>query len=162
MTKIDFNKRLSKKGTAIAVVCIVLFILLGFVAAIVGHVVYLHNQEAKIVNYKHREGAELRMRNDGTLVYVYDNKTTVDVKEVLELSEGASLRVVRVVSENRVLPTTDKINVAEEPHVYLLLQVVSEAGNKTTNYYLEIVSKEEYQPDGQLPPVIVGDTPIIQ
>ncbi len=162
--KINLNGKLSKKGTIIALALVAAFVLAGIVGAVVGHKSYIDKQGAEIVNAPFTEGVSLRRRADMTYVYVYEeNAESVDVTKVLELSKGASMRVQKVVNESGVaLPTHSVINVKENRHSFVLLQVTSDGGAHVRSYVLEIVSREEYRPDDKMPAVNVDDDPIIQ
>ena len=156
MQKIDLNKKLNKKQTTIAVIAIACFVILGIVGAIVGNVLYLDSQEAKIVNYSSSNNAPLRMRNNGSFVYVYKDATEIRLTDVLELSKGATLSVIRIETdpEKEALSAKTEIDLTAHPHVTVFLQVKSKSGKKTTDYMLEIVSESEYRPDEKLPPLI--------
>ena len=156
MKKIDFNKKLNKKQTIIAIMSIACFVLLGIVGAILGNVLYLDSQEAKVVNYSSSNGSSLRMKNNGSLVYVYKDTTAINLSDVLELSKGATLKVIRVETtpDKESLPPQTEIDPSVHPHVNVFLQVKSKSGKKTTDYLLEIVSEKEYRPDEKIPPLI--------
>lgn len=156
MKKIDFNKKLSKKQTTIAIAAIACFVILGILCAALGGISYEKNQEAKIVNYSSSGDASLRLRNNGALVYVYKEPTVFSLTNVLELSKGATLNVVRAESVPDKAPVAGKteIDPSATPHVTVFLQVKSRSGRKTTDYVLEIVSESEYKPDETLSPII--------
>ena len=156
MKKADLTEKLTKKQTTIAVIAVAVFVLLGILAAILGNVFYLKNQEAKIVNYSSSSDSALRLRNNGALVYVYKEPTAFSLNDVLELSKGATMTVVRAesVPDKTVLPAQTEIDPSATPHLTVFLQVKSRSGQKTTDYVLEIVSQNEYGPDEALPPLI--------
>lgn len=156
MKKTDLDKKLNKKQTTIAVTAVAVFVLLGILAAILGNVFYLKNQEAKIVNYSSSSDSPLRLRNNGALVYVYKEPTAFSLNDALELSKGATMVVVRAESipDKTALPAKAEIDPSATPHAMVFLQVKSRSGQKTTDYVLEIVSQNEYEPDEALPPLI--------
>lgn len=158
------NKKLSKKSTVICIVCIAVFVISGILGAILGHQAYLNSREAKITNYSVREGSALRMRNNGELVYCYqDGCKKLDVKELLELSDGATMQLVRsVTADGTLLPLSTQIDLTANNHVYLFLRVTSEGNKFKRDYILEVVSASDYQADQKLPPVLFDDGPVIQ
>ena len=147
------NKSLSKKATLIAIISVCVFVVAGMIGAIVGNETYLDKQEAKVTNYSVTESAPLRMRNNGQLVYRYqDGTNAIDVKGILELSKGATVTVKKEIVDGKMYPKNDTvINVADSPRTFLLIQVVSASMNKKSDYILEIVSAKDYQPDAPLP-----------
>ena len=46
---IDLSERLSKKNTIVAIICIVVFLIAGFLAAVLGHIAYVNSREAEIL-----------------------------------------------------------------------------------------------------------------
>ncbi len=158
----DLNKKLSQKGAVIAIVLITLFVVAGIVGSIVGHVFYLSKQKAEITNYSVSESASLRLRNNGTLVYRYEEgETSVDLNRVLTLSKGASLRIIMATDvDGKAVKKKAVLDVNNGEHYFFSLQVVSEAGNKTTDYILEIVAKQDYRVDQPFPTFIDEKSPI--
>ena len=159
-----FDKKLSKKTSIICIVCIALFVLAGMIGAIVGHRIYLNSREAFITNYSTKEGATLRMRNNGCLVYSYqDALTELEVTDVLEISDGATIKAMRLETiDGTVLPLSTKLDLTATPHVFLFLHVTSEGNQHQKDYILEVVSASDYQADQKLPPVLFDDGPVIQ
>ncbi|MBO4538836.1 MAG: hypothetical protein J5781_01055 [Clostridia bacterium] len=158
MKKFDLDQKLSKKATTIAVCAIVCFVLLGIIGAILGGVFYTKGQEAKITNYSTSQNASFRMRNDGTLVYIYEQPSVLDVCDVIAVSKNANMTVLRAETlPDGVSFTPDtKVDLAARPHVRLLVRVKNHINEKTTDYLLEVVSKTDYQPDKALP-VLIGE-----
>lgn len=153
--KIDLTERLSKKNTIIAVVCIVVFLIIGFVAAVVGHRAYLDSREAEITNISYSSSAKLFMRADGvTLVCKYSSSdVSVALDKVLSLSKGASLSVVSVVDENGspVSHSGVSFDVSDGQRYFVILNVKSFGGVHTNGYVLEIVSEEDFDVNGTTP-----------
>lgn len=162
--KLFSDKVLSKKTTLISCIAVALFVICGMVAAIVGHTVYLRGREAKITNYSVRDNSDLLMRRDGVLSYRYaDGTTSVDAADLVQLSDGAVMKVLYVATDdNVILRNSSTIDLCAHPHVYMYLHITGEGGKNQTDYILEIVSRSEYQEEQTLPPILIEEGPVIQ
>ena len=165
MKKINLDQKLSKKATTVFIVALVCFVIASILAAAIGGSVYFGKQDAKITNYSSAKDAALRLRNDGTLVYVYESPALLSLSDLIDVSKGSDLFVLRAetVPDGVAFTPSKTIDLSIHPHAQLLLQVKNPINGKTTDYILEIVSKTEYQPDKALPVLIGGnDGPILQ
>ena len=159
MKKFDLDQKLSKKATIVAACAIVCFVLAGIIGAVLGGTLYAKGQEAKITNYSSSQNASFRMRNDGTLVYIYEQPSVLDVNDVIAVSKNANLTVLRaeILPDGVSFAPASTVDLTPHPHVQLLVQVKNPINEKTTDYLLEIVSKTDYQPDKALPVLIGGN-----
>ena len=158
MKKFDLDQKLSKKATIVAACAIVCFVLAGIFGAVLGGTLYAKGQEAKITNYSTSQNASFRMRNDGTLVYIYEQPSVLDVNDVVAVSKNANLTVLRAetLPDGVSFVPASTVDLTACPHVRLLVRIKNPLNEKTTDYLLEIVSKTDYQPDKALP-VLIGD-----
>lgn len=151
MRKIDLSGRLSKKNTLIAVVCIVLFVVIGFIAAVAGHRAYVNSREAKITNISYSTSAKFFMREDGlNLVYKYSpSDGEVDLSEILSLSDGATFRIGAVLDKdgNRIDHTSVVFDVSDSDRYFVIINVKSLGGVHSNGYIVEIVSEDDFDPE---------------
>ena len=171
MKKIDLSERLDRKNSVIAIVCILVFLIAGFVAAIVSHSSYLKNAESKIVNYGVSSSSSFHLRAGtlSTLVYKYaDNATVVDLDDVIEVSKGATYSVDLVLNAERqtVEHRGTKFDVSNGQRYFLLITVKSIGNLYRNKYVLELVKKSDYteetpdfnvQADGETPFITIDD-----
>ena len=136
--------KLSKKTTIIILSVVALILIGGILGAVLGHQAYLGNKNAEITNYS--KGSDFYMKTNGMLFYKYDAEdTVVKVKEFVEVSEGATLNILNVLTyANGELKTTSnlsgELSVASGERYFVITEVISEGGYKKNGYVIEIAS----------------------
>ena len=140
------NSKISKK-TAIIIICaLVLVVIGGVLGAVLGHQAYLGNKKAEIVNYASTSSSDFYMKDSGMLFYKYDAEdTVVKVSEFVEVSEGATLNILNVLTyANGELKTTSnlsgELSVASGERYFVITEVVSMGGDKKNGYVIEVAS----------------------
>lgn len=156
MKKCDLSARLSRKNTIIALVCIAVFLIAGIVVAVVTHSSYvnkvLSQEEATITNYSTSPSSDfvLRAGTVSTLVYKYDDTAiTVDLNDIIALSEGATFSVDLVLGGNKV-PIDHigtKFPVANGQKYFVVVTVHSAHNVRQNKYFLELVKKSDFSDD---------------
>ncbi len=153
MKNIDLSERLSKKNTIVAIICIVVFLIAGFLAAVLGHIAYVNSREAEILNYSHSSSSDFFMRSDGlNLVYKYkDSVSEVNLSNILELSDGASFRILVVLNEDgeKISHSEVTFDVSDKQQYFVIVNVTSLGRVHTNGYLIEIVSETDYS---EVPP----------
>lgn len=151
--KIDLSAKLTKKQTAIAIICVAIFVIAGVIGAAVGGVAYYKNQKAAVTNCSSSSANAFHMRANGTLVYVYDNGTeNVDLTKIIEVSDGASMSLVAVLDGNKE-KTENKsflLNVEKGETYYVIFNVTSRGGQRTNGYMAEVVNRNNYSENDTL------------
>ena len=151
MRKIDLSARLSPKNTLIPVACIVLFVVIGFIAAVVGHRTFVNSREAKIINISYSTSEKFFMREDGlNLVYKYSSSDDeVDLSKIVSLSDGATFRIGAVLDKdgNKTDHTGVVFDVSDSEKYFVILNVKSLGGVHSNGYIVEIVSEDDFDPE---------------
>ena len=142
------NEKLSVKSTVIAISAVILFLIAGIIASVLGGITFYNSKEAKIINYSVSPQDAFHLRKDGTtLVYKYQNGTeNVDVDKIIKLSKNASYKILAAYdgNNNQLNNTSSVLNTAENQRYFLLINVSSEYGFVQNGYLLEIVNIENY------------------
>ncbi len=139
MSKINLNDKLSKKSSAIVLVCILVFILIAMIAIAAGHTAYLSNQKAQITNV-----SSFRLINPQMMVFVYpDGDTSVDIDKIVEVNKKATFSLVKIIDEDGTIspPQSSVISVSEKPTRDVIVRVKSPSKTKTVDYRITLVSK---------------------
>lgn len=149
MNKNFLSGRLSKKTTFVAIVCVIVFVLAGIIAAVCSHVAFVNGEKAEIVNYSSSPSSAFHLRTGkvSDLVYKYGDKDkTVDIDKVIELPSGASYKIVKVLDRD-LQPIAHEgtvFQVENGERYFVFLTVLSNGGLKKQNYTIELVRLSDY------------------
>lgn len=129
------------KKTAVTVAAVVaLFVMAALCGFIAGHAVYENRSTACIVNSSTAFG---RSAPDSLIYWYDDGADSVDLKKIIEIPNGASLRFVRAEDEDgHREPVADGvIDVSRKPQRLVLAAVVSANKKQMKNYRITVAPK---------------------
>ena len=167
--KINLNEKISKKTTIVVSVLVAVFVLGGIIGGVLGGKAYYEGSSADIVNYSLSSNSNFHLRTqselNNLLVYKYDEKaTSVDLSEIVSLSDGASMKVISAYEyiNEELISINYRGNVfnTENGRRYLvLIDIQNRGGNKHNGYFIELVNENQYTE--RIPSLPVGNDGIL-
>jgi uncharacterized repeat protein (TIGR02543 family) len=136
------NTKVSKRSSLIIVISIIVFVLVAMIGIAAGHVAYENSRQTKITNL-----SDFTQSAPNIYIYGYtDGKQTVNIGEIIEVSENATFQVLNVKekvgdTEYNIIDLTGSLDIDVSDDVAKYVTVEVDNKYESTQYMLILVSE---------------------